>query len=104
VTTPPHADERPRWSLLTIASLIAWAEDAVQALGTLRLEILMDLCEAAGHLSHEARVALSRVVELDVPPPAAPAPNDTVVILRQLESLLQDGEAPVRLASFRRQG
>ena len=88
---PPPAPEAPQWSLLTIASLTAWAEDAMQRLGALRFEILLDLCEAAGHVSPEARAALSRVKELDVAAPEkAPSTNDTVVVLRQLDALLND--------------
>ncbi|HEX5478513.1 MAG TPA: hypothetical protein VFY79_02210 [Dehalococcoidia bacterium] len=88
---PPPASDAPQWSLLTIASLTAWAEDAMQRLGALRFEILLDLCEAAGHVSPEARAALSRVKELDVAAPEkAPSTNDTVVVLRQLDALLND--------------
>jgi hypothetical protein len=91
----------PEWSLLTIASLSAWAEEAMRRVGSLRLEILLDLCEAAGHLSPESRAALSRVTELDVPAPESPpSTNETVVILRQLDALLheeQDDAAPSRL-------
>lgn len=88
---PAAAPEAPQWSLLTIASLTAWAEDAMQRLGALRFEILLDLCEAAGHVSPEARAALSRVKELDVAAPEkAPSTNDTVVVLRQLDALLND--------------
>jgi hypothetical protein len=85
--------ESPQWSLLTIAGLSAWAEDAVRRIGSLRLEILLDLCEAAGHLSTEARIALARVTELDLPEPEhTPSTNETVVILRQLDALVNDGE------------
>lgn len=88
--TPAPAAE-PQWSLLTIASLTAWAEEAMRRLGALRFEILLDLCEAAGHVSPEARAALNRVKELDVPAPEqAPSTNETVVILRQLDALLND--------------
>jgi hypothetical protein len=86
----------PAWTLLTVAGLSAWAEDAMRRLGALRLEILLDLCEAAGHLSHEARVALNRITELELPAPVAvPSQNETAAILRQLEALIED-EAPVR--------
>ena len=88
VAPPP---EHPQWSLLTIASLTAWAEEAMRRLGALRFEILLDLCEAAGHVSPEARAALSRVKELDVATPEQPpSTNETVVILRQLDALLND--------------
>ena len=91
IPAAPAAPVAPQWSLLTIASLTAWAEEAMQRLGALRFEILLDLCEAAGHVSPEARAALSRVKELDVAPPEkAPSTNDTVVVLRQLDALLND--------------
>jgi hypothetical protein len=97
----PAQQHHPDWSLLTIASLSAWAEEAMRRLGALRLEILLDLCEAAGHLTQDARSALSRITDLDVPAPAeAPSTNDTVVILRQLDALLNDEHedyAPLRL-------
>jgi len=90
--------ERPSWSLLTIAGLSAWAEDAMRRLGPLRLEILLDLCQASGHLTDDARAALSRVIELEVDEPErAPSSNETVVILRQLEALLHEHEAPERI-------
>lgn len=85
--------ERPQWSLLTIAALSAWAEEAMERIGSLRLEILLDLCEAAGHLTAEAREALSRVTELDIAEPASPpSTNETAAILRQLETLVGDSE------------
>ena len=92
---PPPAPEpqQPQWSLLTIAGLSAWAEEGMRRLGSLRLEILLDLCEAAGHLTPEARVALARVTELDIPEPdQTPSTNETVVILRQLDALVNDDE------------
>jgi hypothetical protein len=65
----------------------------MRRLGALRLEILLDLCEAAGHLSPEARAALSRITQLDVDAPAvAPSTNETVVILRQLDALIGEEE------------
>jgi hypothetical protein len=96
-TAPPVAEtQQPQWSLLTIAGLSAWAEEAMRRLGPLRLEILLDLCEAAGHLPPEARIALARVTELDIPEPAqTPTTNETVVILRQLDALVSDeGDRP----------
>jgi hypothetical protein len=84
---------RPAWSLLTIAGLSAWSEEAVRRIGPLRLEILLDLCEAAGHLSTDARAALSRITELDLPEPSAlPSTNETASLLRQLEALVGDGD------------
>lgn len=97
---PAPEPEQPQWSLLTIAGLSAWAEEAMRRLGSQRLEILLDLCEAAGHLTPDARAALSRVTELDIAEPAAaPSTNETVVILRQLDALVndEDGYGDVRL-------
>lgn len=89
----PLAPEQPDWSLLTIAGLAAWAEEAMLRVGSLRLEILLDLCEAAGHLTSEARGALARVTELDIrEPERAPSTNEAVTILRQLDALIGDDE------------
>jgi hypothetical protein len=91
----PAPQAAPQWSLLAIAGLSAWAEDAARRLGSLRLEILLDLCQAAGHLSPEARTALSRVTEMDIPEPAdTPSPNETVAMLRQLDALINEDDAP----------
>lgn len=90
---PAPLPEQPEWSLLTIAGLAAWAEEAMGRIGSLRLEILLDLCEAAGHLTPEARVALARVTELDIrEPERTPSTNETVTILRQLDALVNDDE------------
>lgn len=87
------APEQPQWSLLTIAGLAAWAEEAMARVGSLRLEILLDLCEAAGHLTPEARLALGRVTEMDISEPQrTPSNNETVTILRQLDALVNDDE------------
>lgn len=100
----PAAPSAPKqnWSLLTIAGLSAWAEEAMRRLGSLRLEILLDLLEAAGHLPSDARGALARVIEMDIPEPErAPSTNETVVILRQLDSLIGDEDdemySPIRM-------
>ncbi len=90
----PEARPQPQWSLLTIAGLSAWAEDAMRRVGSLRLEILLDLCQAAGHLTPEARTALARVTEMDIAEPdGVPSSNETVVILRQLDALVNDDES-----------
>lgn len=83
----------PRWNLLTVASLAAWAEESLQRLGPQRLAILLDLCEVSGYLPPEARQALGRVTELDVPAPEKPATAmEITLLLRQLDALIQ-GEA-----------
>ena len=95
IPVPPAVPEEPQpnWSLLTIAGLSAWAEEAMRRVGPLRLEILLDLCEAAGHMTPQARAALARVTELDLPEPTeTPSTNETVVLLRQLDALVNDDE------------
>lgn len=97
---PAPVAEAPQWSLLTIAGLAAWAEEAMGRIGSLRLEILLDLCETAGHITPEARVALARVTELDIrEPECAPSNNETAAILRQLDALVndEDDHGPARL-------
>ena len=90
---PAPEPQQPQWSLLTIAGLSAWSEEAMRRLGSLRLEILLDLCEAAGHLTPEARKALARVTELDIAEPSQPpSSNETVVMLRQLDALVNDAD------------
>jgi len=87
VSAPRHV---PRWSLLTVASLAAWAEEALARLGPKRLGILLDLCEVSGYLSPEARQALARVDELEIEGPEKPAtPMEVTVLLRQLDALLE---------------
>jgi hypothetical protein len=93
VAAPEPLPERPSWSLLTIAGLSAWAEDAMRRIGSLRLEILLDLCETAGHITPEAREAMARVSELDIPEPLQPpATNEVVMVLRQLDALVNEGD------------
>lgn len=90
----PVAMHPQRWSLLTVANLAAWAEEAVQRVGAQRLAILLDLCEVSGYLPPEAREALGRVSDLEVPMPERPAsPMEVTVLLRQLDALLQGEHA-----------
>lgn len=89
-TQPRQQAPQGRWSLLTVASLAAWAEDALQKLGNKRLAMLLDLCEVSGYLTPDARQALARVSELDAPEPEERASAmDVTVLLRQLDALLQ---------------
>lgn len=99
---PPAPDPQPQWSLLTVAALSAWAEDAMTRLGALRVEILLDLCEASGHITPDARKALSRITELDVAEPATPpSQNETAALLRQLDALLLEGEEQPSIRTLR---
>jgi len=97
----------PEWSLMTVAGLTVWAEDAVKQIGPERLRILLDLCEFTGYLSTAAKKALLSVTSLV---PAAeekgspPSVNECLVVLYQLDALMR-GEEPAgsrRLLSVER--
>ncbi len=86
----PRTSQQSRWSLLTIASLVAWVEEAFGRLGAKRLALLLDLCEVSGYLIPEERQALAGVSELELAEPIQPAsPMEVTVLLRQLDALLQ---------------
>jgi hypothetical protein len=93
---PPAASSTPRWSLITVAGLAVWAEEAVKQIGSERLRILLDLCEFTGYLSGPAKEALLKVTSLGLQaeerttPPSA---NECLVVLCQLDALLK-GEEP----------
>ena len=92
---PPAADAT-RWSLLTIAGLAVWAEDALKQIGSERLQVLLDLCEFTGYLSGEAKEALLRITSLGQPaaePSTPPSVNECLVVLCQLDALMR-GEEP----------
>jgi len=86
----------PRWSLLTVAGLAVWAEEATRQIGPERLRILLDLCEFTGYLSGPAKEALLKVTSLGLSteerttPPSA---NECLVVLCQLDALMR-GEEP----------
>ena len=93
----PAAGSTPRWSLITVAGLAVWAEEAVKQIGSERLRILLDLCEFTGYLSGPAKEALLKVTSLGLqaeerttPPPSA---NECLVVLCQLDALMR-GEEP----------
>jgi hypothetical protein len=96
VVAPPAASSTPRWSLITVAGLAVWAEEAVKQIGSERLRILLDLCEFTGYLSAPAKEALLKVTSLGLQteerttPPSA---NECLVVLCQLDALLK-GEEP----------
>lgn len=108
-TAPPApvetAQEGSDWSLLTVAGLMLWAEDAVATLGTERLRMVVELAAYAALLPPGARDVLIRVAEL------APKKElheehasviDCVVVLHQLEAILH-GEQGMHLPR-RREG
>lgn len=97
-----EAPDRPpaqSWSLLTIAGLAAWAEDAVVALGPERFQIVLSLACFAELLPPDVRDVLARVAELAPVREAKDQPMNVIeclVVLHQLETTLQ-GEIATRL-------
>ncbi len=103
---PPPAQEETnaskgqRWSILTIAGLMAWAEDAVATVGSDRFRTILELATLAELLPEDMRDVLDRLAKLA---PAGGRDKDKpinviecVVVLHQLEAILQ-GETPTRL-------
>jgi hypothetical protein len=79
------------WSLLTVAGLMLWAEDAVATLGTERLRMVVELAAYASLLPPGARDVLVRVAELAPKKDVNEEPAsviDCVVVLHQLEAIL----------------
>jgi len=96
----PEPSAAPHWDLLTIASLTAWAEDALATLGPKRFQIVLELACFAELLPLEVRNVLAGLVEL-IPdhPQREERPfhiNESLVVLRQLEAILQ-GEKVTKL-------
>jgi hypothetical protein len=95
IPTAPAA-EPTRWSLLTVAGLAVWAEEATKQIGPKRLRTLLDLCEFTGYLSGPVKEALIKVTSLGhskeerATPPSA---NECLVVLCQLDALMR-GEEP----------
>ncbi len=87
-----QAAGRPHWSLITIAGLAVWVEEAVKQLGIKRLRILLDLCEFSGALSSESKEGLLKVtglVHASLERKTPPSTNDCLVVLCQLDALLK---------------
>jgi hypothetical protein len=87
----------PNWSLIKVAGLMVWAEEALNQVGPERLQILLDLCEFAGYLPKTAKEALTRVMDLGLAVEECATPpttNECLVILHQLDALLQEEEPP----------
>ena len=87
----------PNWSLIKVAGLMVWAEEALNQVGPERLQILLDLCEFAGYLPKTAKEALTRVMDLGLAVEeraTPPTTNECLVILHQLDALLQEEEPP----------
>jgi hypothetical protein len=85
----------PNWTLMKVAGLMVWAEEALKQVGPERLQILLDLCEFAGYLPKTAKEALTRVMNLGLAVEeraTPPTTNECLVILHQLDALLQEEE------------
>ncbi|MDI6857672.1 MAG: hypothetical protein QME71_05085 [Dehalococcoidia bacterium] len=95
----PATDNGLSWSLIKVAGLAVWAEEALKQVGPERLEILLDLCEFAGYLPKSAKEALMRVMNLGIAideRTEPPSVNECLVILYQLHALME-GEKPEAL-------
>jgi hypothetical protein len=97
---PAPEPPAPRWDLLTIASLTAWAEDALATLGPKRFHVVLELACFAELLTPDVRDVLAGLAELmpeqqkrDERPLHV---NESLVVLRQLEAILQ-GEKVTKL-------
>jgi hypothetical protein len=94
----PAAKSTPRWSLIKVAGLTVWAEEALKQVGPERLETLLDLCEFAGYMPSSAKEALMRVMNLGIAideRTETPSVNECLVILYQLHALMQEEEPEV---------
>lgn len=81
----------PRTSLLTIASLLAWVEDALASLGARRFRLMLELAYFAELLSPDVRDVLRDVAEIwanDQEPEGPVSVNECLLQLRQLEAIL----------------
>ena len=89
----PADDEpfEPRTSLLTIASLLAWVEDALASLGARRFRLMLELAYFAELLSPDVRDVLRDVAEIwanDQEPEGPVSVNECLLQIRQLEAVL----------------
>ena len=90
-------DEGPpaqRWNLLTIASLAAWVEEAVETLGSKTFQTVLELSCFADILTPEMRNVLSSIGQVAPQPEEEGQPmniNECLVVLRQLEAILHGG-------------
>lgn len=85
------------WSLVKVAGLAVWAEEALKQIGPERLQVLLDLCEFAGYLPASAKEALTKVMSLGLlveERTTPPSLNECLVVLYQLDALMR-GEEPL---------
>ncbi len=97
--TPEPEPEAPRWTIATVASLAAWAEDSLATLGPKRFQTVLELSTFAGLVTPEVRDVLANMASIAPETKAEDRPmhiNECLVVLRQLEAILQ-GEKPTRI-------
>ena len=100
--TPPAAEQH--WNLLTVASLAAWAEDALAELGPRRFQMVLELSCLAGLLASDMKEVLGGMSQFAPEQPQDDRPmhiNKCLVVLHQLEAILQ-GEKVSKLPRRRR--
>lgn len=86
-------------SLFTIASLLAWAEDAISTLGARRFRLMLELAYFAELLSPEVRDVLREVAEIwskKDEPDQPVSVNECLLQLRQLEAIV-NGDRVTRI-------
>jgi hypothetical protein len=91
--------ERPRTSLLTIAALLAWSEDAIAVMGARRFRFMLELAFFADLLSPEIRDVLRDAADAwskDSDSDQPVSVNECVLQLRQLEAIA-NGERVERI-------
>ena len=82
------------WNLLTVASLAAWAEEAVETLGLRSFQIVLELACFADLLTPKLRDVLDNVGRLSPELDDDGLPmniNECLVLLRQLEAIVSGG-------------
>ena len=96
--SPQEPSPAPRrWTVLTVASLASWTEDALGALGPQRFQIVLELASFAGLLPADVRDALKTIAQA-MPESGGEEQertmnvNTCLVLLRQLEAILEGEE------------
>jgi hypothetical protein len=97
----PAAEDRTEQppSLLTIASLLGWADDAITTLGPRRFRLMLELAYFAELLSPEVRDVLRELADLSPSTDDVAGPmntNECLLQLHQLEAVIS-GERVTRL-------
>ena len=93
----PKGDPQPAkgWSLLTVISLAAWAEEAVAQLGPKSFQVVLDISRLAELITPETRDVLITISQLSPEREGQERPikiNECLVLVRQLEAILYGGQ------------